>query len=103
MSWTRIAFQLSVPIDVRPDDVGYVAHCPALDVYSQGDTEQDALDNLNEALRLFVESCYLRGTLERVLKDCGFEPDTDPEPLADAHVAHVPLPLVAARAQAETH
>ena len=61
MSWNRITFQLSVPIEVRPDDVGYVTHCPALDVYSQGDTEQDALDILNEALRLFVESCYLAG------------------------------------------
>ena len=101
MSRTRITFQLSVPVDVRPDDVGYIADCPALEVCSQGDTEQDALENLNEALRLFIESCYLRGTLEQVLKDCGFKPDADPVPLEDVHMAHIPLPLVAARAQAQ--
>ena len=90
MTRARIAFQLSVPVEVRPDDVGYISRCPALDVYSQGDTEQEAKDNLNEALRLFVTSCYRRGTLEQVLKDCGFEPDADPAPPEDAHVAHVP-------------
>lgn len=63
-----------MPIEVRPDEVGYVAGCPSLDVFSQGTTEREAVENLNEALHLFVLSCFERGTLLQVLKDCGFEP-----------------------------
>ena len=44
---------------------------------------------------MFVESCYLRGTLERVLKDSGFAPDPDPKPIRAAHIVKVSLPLTA--------
>ncbi len=35
---------------------GYVAHCPEVDVVSQGDTVAEARDNLEEALTLFFET-----------------------------------------------
>ena len=35
---------------------GYVALCPELDVASQGETVGDALNNLREAVELFLES-----------------------------------------------
>ena len=35
---------------------GYVALCPELDIASQGDTIQEARENLREALELFFES-----------------------------------------------
>ena len=74
---------------------GFVSFCPALDVYSQGPSEEAAIENLAEALQLFVESCLARGTLDRVLKDCGFEPEAaKPEPVEDLYMAHVPLSLV---------
>jgi predicted RNase H-like HicB family nuclease len=34
----------------------YIAQCLDVDVASQGKTEQDALDNLREALELYFES-----------------------------------------------
>jgi len=34
---------------------GYVSLCPELDISSQGDTIEDARDNLREALELFFE------------------------------------------------
>ena len=91
----RIRFELAVPAEVRKDGDRFVSFCPPLDVYSQGPSEEAALDNLAEALQLFVESCLARGTLDRVLKDCGFEPDADPKPMDDQHLIHVPLSLVA--------
>ena len=91
----RIRFELAVPAEVRKDGDHFVSFCPALDVYSQGPSEEAALDNLTEALQLFVESCLARGTLDRVLKDCGFEPDADPEPIDERRLIHVPLSLVA--------
>ena len=35
---------------------GYVSLCPQLDIASQGDTVQEARENLREALELFFET-----------------------------------------------
>jgi len=35
---------------------GYVSLCPQLDIASQGDTVQEARENLREALELFFEA-----------------------------------------------
>ncbi len=71
---TRLRLEFTVPAEVREEGAYYISVCPPLDVYSQGDTEEAALVNLAEALHLFMESCFERGTLEKVLKDSGFEP-----------------------------
>ena len=95
----RIRIELSVPAEVRQDGGHFVSFCPPFDVYSQGRDEEAALGNLVEALQLFIESCFARGTLEQVLKDRGFEPDTDLEPVEgrreDGRMVRVPIPLVA--------
>lgn len=91
----RIRIELSVPAEVRQDGGHFVSFCPPFDVYSQGSDEETALANLVEALQLFIESCFSRGTLEQVLKDCGFEPDTDPDLVEDGRMVRVPFPLVA--------
>lgn len=46
--------QLTAIIEREGD--GYVSLCPELDIASQGDTVQDARENLREALELFFES-----------------------------------------------
>lgn len=50
----------------------YVSYCPALDLYSQGATAKEARENIIEATQLFIESCFARGTLRDVLRECGF-------------------------------
>ncbi len=45
--------QLTAIIEREGD--GYVALCPELDIASQGDTADEARDNLKEALELFFE------------------------------------------------
>ncbi|MCC7139479.1 MAG: type II toxin-antitoxin system HicB family antitoxin [Planctomycetes bacterium] len=40
---------------VEKEEGGWVALCPELDVASQGDSVQSALDNLREAVALFLE------------------------------------------------
>ena len=80
----RVSLTLTVDGEVWREGDVYVSHCPVLDVYSQGDSEQEAGANLFEALQLFIQSCYERGTLDAVLKECGFTVDQDadaaPEP-----------------------
>ena len=40
---------------IQPEDSGFVALCPELDIASQGDSVEEARDNLREALELFFE------------------------------------------------
>lgn len=47
--------QLFTAVIEREDDM-YVALCPELDIASQGDTVEEARDNLIEAIELFLET-----------------------------------------------
>jgi predicted RNase H-like HicB family nuclease len=46
--------QLTAIIEREGD--GYVSLCPELDIASQGDTIEDARNNLREAIELFFEA-----------------------------------------------
>lgn len=92
----ELVFKLA--IQVRKKKELYVSSCPALDVFSQGETEKKAVDNIKEAASLFLASCYERGTLEQVLKECGFKPAprTAHSKAKGTKEISVPLSLVAA-------
>ncbi|MFA5863984.1 MAG: type II toxin-antitoxin system HicB family antitoxin [Phycisphaerae bacterium] len=51
---------------VQREDDGYVAVCPELDVASQGDTIQEARENLKEAVELFLETASPQEIQERL-------------------------------------
>lgn len=65
--------QYKLPVSIKKKGNWYVASCSILDVYTQGETERKARSNLVEALRLFLISCIERGTLDAVMKECGFK------------------------------
>ena len=46
---------MQFPAVVTKEEKLYVAHCPEVDVTSQGHTIEEALDNLKEALELYLE------------------------------------------------
>lgn len=48
------------------------AGCPSLNVYSQGNSKEDAKRCLREAIELWFESCLERGTLDEALRESGF-------------------------------
>ena len=50
----------------------FVAHTRELDVSSCGGTQQKALQNLKEAVGLFLEEAGNRGTLEQILAEAGY-------------------------------
>lgn len=108
-SGKAILFSMKVPVETRREGAWFYASCDVLDVHSQGRTEDEAVKNLVESMQLFVESCYERGTLESVLKDCGFRPERDvhralrADAAGKARMVDVPLPmLVANHAAAHT-
>jgi predicted RNase H-like HicB family nuclease len=57
---------------VKPENGWFIAHCPPLDITTQGRTEAEAKKNLIEASELFVVSCFERGTFELALRELGW-------------------------------
>jgi len=54
------------------EDGQIVALCPELSVSSFGDTPEEALACLQEAVMLFLEECQRMGTLQMVLEEAGY-------------------------------
>ena len=53
---------------IQREDDGFVAYCPELDIASQGNSIQNARDQLREALELFFE-CASPAEIESRLGD----------------------------------
>ncbi len=70
----QVVFSFQVPVEFKKTKRGYIASCAALDVHSQGGNKRECVENIKEALALFLMSCFQRGTLDKVLTDCGFNP-----------------------------
>ncbi len=51
---------------IEREDDGYVSLCPELDIASQGDSIEQARDNLREALELFFECASPEEIKERL-------------------------------------
>ena len=68
-----ISIKASLSATISKEKPGmYLSYCPALDLCSQGKTLREAKKNIIEASVLLIEDCFERGTLDEVLKDCGF-------------------------------
>ena len=48
------------------EDVGYVSKCSELGVASAGDTVEEALINLKEAIKLYIENAKELGILDEI-------------------------------------
>ena len=101
----RVIFEFQLPYKMKQEGKWYIASCPILDIHSQGTTEAKAKNNLIEALQLFFESCFERGTLDQVLKESGFRPThRRPRQPTPTNILKVPLFLGSTqRAQAHAH
>lgn len=60
--------QLTAIIEREGD--GYVSLCPELDIASQGDTVEEARDNLQKALELFLNPRHLRRSHSDSMRKC---------------------------------
>ncbi len=71
---TQAFVELRVKLEAltRQDGPRWLAWCRPLDVMSQSDTEEGALESLKEAVELWFESCIERNVLDAALLECGF-------------------------------
>jgi len=49
--------QYKIVLEPDPEDGGFAVHCPALaGCYAQGDTREEAIANIREAIEVYLES-----------------------------------------------
>ena len=102
MAYARMTLDLNAPLKAEPEDSVFVSSCDGLDLASQGNTEEEALTNIVEAVTLFLAECAGTGTLLQVLQEIGFTALHDNQPpgeekLADPHA----IPLLIANVRPE--
>jgi predicted RNase H-like HicB family nuclease len=56
---------------IEREEKGYVSLCPELDIASQGNTIEEARNNLIEALELFFETADPSEVQDRLIKENG--------------------------------
>ena len=54
---------------IEREDDGYVSLCPELDIASQGSTQEEAKENLIEAIELFLEVADSQEITQRLQKE----------------------------------
>jgi predicted RNase H-like HicB family nuclease len=90
----KAVFQITLPTKIKKKKDRYVYSCDMLDINTQGYTEEEAKQNLVEAIKLFFISCYERGTLDGALKECGFRALRSPaKPIKETGFVTVPIPF----------
>ncbi|MCY3575048.1 MAG: type II toxin-antitoxin system HicB family antitoxin [Chloroflexi bacterium] len=45
-----------ITVSITPDEGYFLSHCLEYDIASQGESRQEALDNIKEAVSLFLEA-----------------------------------------------
>lgn len=69
---TKMMKTMTLSAVLNPDDDGYVSLCPELDIASQGDTIEEAMANLKEALEGFFETASSEEVRMRLKKPALF-------------------------------
>ena len=57
---------LSIELIPDPEEGGFTASIPDIPAYGEGATEDEAIDDLKEALRAFIEAAGLDEALARI-------------------------------------
>ena len=61
--------RITITADLIPEEEGgYTVYCPELDIYTQGDTEDDCLANLKEAAELHLQELGSLAGVRKVIR-----------------------------------
>ncbi|RZK20309.1 MAG: hypothetical protein EOO56_12865 [Hymenobacter sp.] len=64
---------LEVQVFLVPEGKQIVAYCPALELSTYGDSQEDAKGAFSEVLASFIQDTQAKGTLEKVLLELGWK------------------------------
>ena len=69
--------RLTIEIIADPDEGGFTARLPDIPAYGEGDTEDQAIDDLKDALRGYIETFGLDDARSRIISPKVREVDLD--------------------------
>ena len=70
----KINIQGQIPVNiVAQDDGTFMADCPQLDIFSYGDTIDEAIECFDEVLGMFLEDIINRNVAVEILSQCGWK------------------------------
>lgn len=100
-----LTMNIKLPVCVYKEGDVYIADCECFGVKTQGCSLEDAKKNIIEAMGLFLETCFEMGTLEEVLKECGFKPVEHqlPQSQQQHEEVEIVLPFIAANSFKQCH
>jgi predicted RNase H-like HicB family nuclease len=74
MPSVEMVFNLTCLVRHDSEASVFVSHCPALGVYSQGETQEEANEAIKSAVTLFIEAAFDFDRLDQTLRRAGFKP-----------------------------
>lgn len=83
MSTPTIMFQLTCWVRHDKQTEIFVSLCPSMHVYSQGETEDEAVAAMKSAAGLYLKAAFQHDRLEQTLRRAGFM-SLSPEPAVSA-------------------
>jgi predicted RNase H-like HicB family nuclease len=75
---------------VEPEGDQFVSYCRELDTASCGDSSDEALANLGDAIQVHIEALIETGELERVFRERNIRIDVEPSGFGDELFIRVP-------------
>jgi len=69
-----VDLQINLQALLHQQEGAWIAWCPAVDVASQGETQEESLLALQEAVGVWFDDCLERGVLSEALIEAGFYP-----------------------------
>lgn len=79
LSPNRNSVNVNVQIVLFQEDGMWVAYCPALELSSYGDDQEEAKEAFEEAMKIFLSETNRKGTLERYLLKLGWQLQQKPK------------------------
>ena len=67
--------QILLNVIVKEEDKGYSVICQELNVASQGETFEESISNIKEAVELYIESAEHLGIMDEVLEQLEISKD----------------------------
>jgi len=78
---------------IKEEDKGYSVVCPEINVASQGETFEETIRNIKEAVELYIESAEQLGIMDEVLEQLGISQEDFKKGRATSRVITANIPV----------
>ena len=78
---------------IKEEDKGYSVVCSELNVASQGETFEETINNIKEAVELYIESAEQLGIMDEVLEQLGISQEDFKKGITMSRVITANIPI----------